>query len=91
LACHQWRLRPGGVRLIGWTDQEFEGLKIKPRASQLTLRTMVLAHLRPGRLPSARPDVNLKAPFDRPELSTLDDAELDEELKRLNPPERKSP
>ncbi|MCH5376809.1 MAG: hypothetical protein JJ992_22815, partial [Planctomycetes bacterium] len=88
LACNAWGLRPGGVRLVGWTDKEFEGLNIRPRASQLMLRTMVLAHLRSGPLVPARPDKNLKAPFDRPEISTWDETGIDETGNGLEAPIR---
>ncbi len=91
LACGPWALRPGGVRLIGWTDQEFQGLTIRPRASQLMLRTMVLAHLRQGPLPPARRDENLKATFDRAEPTPLDETGFDDPLNGLDVPLREMP
>ena len=85
LACGPWSQAPGGFRLVAWTDQEFEGLKIYPRASQSVLRTFVLAELRRGSLPAARPDVNLKAPFDLPLIPAVDETGLDEPARRENP------
>jgi len=78
LACGPWSLAAGGFRLVAWTDQEFAGLTIYPRASQSVLRTFVLADLRRGSLPAARPDVNLKAPYDRPEIPAVDETGLDD-------------
>lgn len=63
LACRSWRLRPGDVRLVGWTERDLPGLTITPRASQQLLRCLVLAHLRRGPWPPAQPDENLKADF----------------------------
>jgi hypothetical protein len=51
-------LRKGDVRLIGWTDSEFKGLDIRPRASQEVFRTLVLSHLRRGALAPPQSDVN---------------------------------
>lgn len=63
LACQRWNLEVGDVRLVGWTERDLPGLTIRPRASQDTVRTMVLVHLRRGPLSPARPDVNLRAEF----------------------------
>ena len=60
LATQRLRLRPGDVRLIGWTDYEPPGLTLSPTAAQTTIRTLVLCHLRRGAIPAARPDVNCK-------------------------------
>ena len=51
-------LRPGDVRLVAWTDDDVPGLSIRPKASQTTVRTMILTHLRYAPLPEPRPDVN---------------------------------
>jgi hypothetical protein len=59
LAARGIRLRPGDVRLVGWTDANFPGLTITPGASQSRTHTLVLVHLRYGPLPSPRPDTNL--------------------------------
>ncbi len=58
LAVDQLRILPEEVRLIGWTDQNFPGLTISPAASQNTVRTLILVHLRQGALPPITPDVN---------------------------------
>jgi hypothetical protein len=50
------RLRPGDARLVGWTDQAVPGLTIHPRASQHTMRTVLVANLRYGPLPPPRGD-----------------------------------
>jgi hypothetical protein len=59
LAAGALVLRPGDVRLVAWSDEAVPGLEITPQASQSTARTIVLANLRYGPLPPARPDVNL--------------------------------
>jgi hypothetical protein len=74
-------LAPGGFRLVGWTDQDFEGLTIYPRASQSVMRTLVLAELRRGSWPAARPDMNLKAPYDRLVFSAEGDGIEEAELR----------
>lgn len=70
LACADAALSDGDVRLVAWTDQPLPGLEIRPQASQETLRTLVLVHLRRGpRLPPQR-DRNLRLdvmdPSDQP-------------------------
>lgn len=75
LACQRGGLKPGDVRLTGWTDQELPGLAISPRASQKVLRTMVLAHLKRGKLPEAQPDTNLLTEM-VPEPAKVDDSEF---------------
>jgi hypothetical protein len=56
LAATQLRLGPGEVRLLAWTDSPLRGVEFRPAASQLTSRTMVLAHLRHGDLPPPEAD-----------------------------------
>ncbi len=63
LATQKLRLATGEVRLIGWTDKDIGGVKITPAASQVTLRTFVVAHLRPGKLPSPGSDTNTKSDY----------------------------
>jgi hypothetical protein len=52
-------MRDGDIRLVGWTAQDPPGLEIHPAASQTDVRVLVVAHLRRGALPPARPDANL--------------------------------
>ena len=51
-------LRPGDVRMVGWTPERLPGVTIRPAASQAMSRTLVLAHLRFGAWPAPRPDKN---------------------------------
>jgi hypothetical protein len=85
LACRRWPLSEGGFRLMAWTDQQFEGLRIQPRASQSVLRTLVLADLQRGAWPPAQPDVNLLRPLQRPEYSTPDDVPSEEPVEQDAP------
>lgn len=75
LASNQWRLQPGDCRLVAWTDQEFPGLSVQPRPSQTLLKTVVIAHLARGDWAPAKPDANLKAPYDRPDELSVDELE----------------
>ena len=61
LACRDASLRAGDVRLVAWTSQSLPGLAIRPQASQESLRTLVLVHLRRHAPPPPRGDRNLKA------------------------------
>ncbi len=61
LASLALRLRPGDVRLIGWTDEHVPGMIIRPAAAQEVRRNLFLVHLRRGELPTPRPDVNCLA------------------------------
>lgn len=61
LACHDRSLQTGDVRLIAWSRQSLPGLSIRPQASQESIRTLVLIHLRRGALPAPQPDRNLNA------------------------------
>ena len=61
LACRDASLREGDVRLVAWTSQSLPGLAIGPQASQESLRTLVLVHLRRHALPPPQGDRNLKA------------------------------
>ncbi|MBC8876920.1 MAG: EF-hand domain-containing protein [Planctomycetes bacterium] len=74
LACQKDGLNKGDVRLAGWTDEDLPGLTISPRASQKILRTMVLVHLKRGKLPDAQPDTNLLTELE-PEPGKIDDLE----------------
>lgn len=53
-------LQPGDVKLIAWTNKKFAGFTLRPRVSQATLRTLVLAHLCYGPDAEPRPDLNTK-------------------------------
>lgn len=60
LASQGVPLREGEVRLVAWTAQPLPGLAIRPQASQESLRTLVLVHLRRHTLPAPRGDRNLR-------------------------------
>ncbi len=57
------------LRLVGWTDQQVPGVSIRPRASQETFRTFLLAHLRYRALGEPQGDVakypEIKAQLDQ--------------------------
>jgi hypothetical protein len=61
LACQDASLRAGDIRLVAWTSQSLPGLAIRPLASQESLRTLVLVHLRRHAPPPPQGDRNLKA------------------------------
>jgi len=60
LACSDALLSDGDVRLVAWTDHALPGLEIRPQASQESLRTLVLVHLRRGLRPPPQRDRNLR-------------------------------
>ncbi|MEQ8785458.1 MAG: hypothetical protein RIC55_04135 [Pirellulaceae bacterium] len=86
LATRRLRLLPGEVRLIGWTDDSLRGVEFHPDASQVTARTLVLAHLRPAELPPARPDVNRNYKR-QPQARTTKDVEEEERSDKAKVPE----
>jgi hypothetical protein len=45
LARDPRRMFPGDMKLIGWTDADLGGIEFRPRPSQSTLRTLVIANL----------------------------------------------
>jgi hypothetical protein len=63
LASEGLKLRRGDWRLIGWTDGAMPGMTILPAAAQETRRTLFIVHLRHGRLPEAKPDINTMFDF----------------------------
>ncbi len=75
LACQRGGLGKGDVRLVGWTDQDLPGLTIRPGASQKVFRTMVLVHLKRGKLPTARRDTNLLTELE-PEPGKIDELDF---------------
>lgn len=76
-------LRPGDMRLIGWTDGELPGMTIQPQSSQSVVRTLVVVHLKQGPLPDPKPDRNV-----RPQVSSLIEEFSDDKDEEL--PEGKS-
>jgi hypothetical protein len=72
LAADRLRLLPGDVRLIGWTDQQLPGMRIRPDAPQNTTYTLVVAHLARGELPPVRPDRNVAEDFIDPSILESD-------------------
>ena len=45
LGLNPAQFAPGDMRLLGWTEQEMEGMEIKPAATQNTFRTLLVDHL----------------------------------------------
>lgn len=84
LAAHRLRLAAGEVRLIGWTDDPLGGVQFRPDASQVTSRTLVLAHLRPAPLPPALPDIN-RDEKSRQEIQAALEDEFDNRLQDSSP------
>jgi hypothetical protein len=81
IAVQQLPLRGGEARLVGWTEQNWDGFSIRPEANQTVTRTLILAHLQPGLLPPAQPDVNLYIDIVADdERRTLTDEDLDESV-----------
>lgn len=66
LASQKLLLFPGDARLVGWTDEELAGVEFSPTAAQTTTRTVVLAHLRRGKLPTVLRDLNVRTDFKSP-------------------------
>ena len=63
LASDGLRLRPGDVRLVGWSEDNLLGMAIRPSSAQEVRRNLFLIHLKRGPLPESRPDVNTVADF----------------------------
>jgi len=63
LAVHPGTARPGGWRLVGWTEQAIAGMKITPEANQNMFRTLLVCHLDHGKLPMPAVDRNHAADF----------------------------
>lgn len=59
LSAGQLQLRPGGARLIAWSDHEMPGVAYSPDAPQVNGMSFVLAHLARGPLPVAEIDKNV--------------------------------
>jgi hypothetical protein len=81
LASDGLRLRPGDVRLVGWSEENLPGMAIRPTSAQEVRRNLFLIHLKRGPLPEPRPDVNTVADFaqDKPkaEIDGNEDAPAD--------------
>ena len=66
-------LRPGDVRLVGWTEENIPGMEVKPAAPQSRTATVVIAHLafgapeEPGRDFNTRYDYTVMPRSMRPE------------------------
>lgn len=80
LAMRKLKMRRGDCRLIAWVDDDFEGLRFEPSASQTAFRGMVLCHLARGPLPAPESDTNcsldVKDPpaEDQSEITNTNDA-----------------
>jgi hypothetical protein len=55
-------LGPMQARLVGWSDAPLPSMKVTPSAPQVTQRTLIVAHLSPGRFPTAKRDKNTRFP-----------------------------
>jgi hypothetical protein len=65
LASQGSALRNGDARLVGWVNEDIPGMTIRPKASQEEVQTLVLTHLKRGRLHDPQRDVNLKVEAQR--------------------------
>ncbi|MBC8355542.1 MAG: hypothetical protein H8E66_26490 [Planctomycetes bacterium] len=76
LASQGLRLRPGDVRLVGWSEEDLPGMAIRPTSAQEARRNLFLVHLKRGPLPEPMPDVNTIADFkeDKPKAE-IDNSE----------------
>ncbi|MCA9122692.1 MAG: hypothetical protein H6822_20780 [Planctomycetaceae bacterium] len=81
LASVGLRLRPGDVRLVGWSADNLPGMAIHPTSAQETRRNVFLIHLKRGPLPVPRPDVNAVADFaqDKPRAEIDDGSESNQD------------
>jgi hypothetical protein len=53
-------LRPGDVRLVGWTEEKIPGMEVKPAAPQSRTATVVIAHLAFGPGEGPKRDFNTR-------------------------------
>ena len=60
LAENSSELRPGDVRLVGWTEEEIPGMEVKPAAAQSRTVTVVIAHLAFGHGEEPKRDFNTR-------------------------------
>jgi len=58
LATDPSRLGIGEMVLVGWTDKLIPGIAVKPKASQVLARTVVVAQLRHANRPEPKRDAN---------------------------------
>lgn len=58
---------PGETRLLAWCSAPIDGVTIEPAAPQVRATNLVIAHLRPGRLPPAERDENSRPAAERME------------------------
>ena len=59
-------LEPGEMRLIGHTDKSIGATRFVPESTQTEQQTLIVVHLKKGKLPPALPDVNAMADFAGP-------------------------
>ncbi len=89
LAENTASLRPGDVRLIGWTAEPIAGMEVRPRAPQQRRLALVLVHLRSGRAGDPQPDENTRWDFSseipRTLRATPDEPDAERETQDLSP------
>jgi len=59
-------LRPGDVRLVGWTEEKIPGMEVKPSAPQSRTATVVIAHLAFGPGEDPKRDFNTRYDYTSP-------------------------
>ena len=73
-------LRPGDVRMVGWTEEKIAGLEVKPAAPQSRAATVVIAHLAFGPGDDPEPDFNTRYDFTTMPLRTMKPAAAADEV-----------
>ena len=64
-------LRPGDVRLVGWTEEKIPGMEVKPAAPQSRTATVILAHLAFGPKEDPKRDLNTRYDYTRPPTRSI--------------------
>lgn len=81
LATRRLRLNPGDVRLVAWSSEDLPGMMVDPASAQVGTHAIVIAHLKRGPLPEARPDQNTSADF----KSYVEETEPDPDAPQVDP------
>ena len=76
IASDPKRLGPNETILVGWSDQLLEGIEAKPRATQVTARTLFVVQLQHADRPDPLRDENCFAVLDRRMKASEDESVL---------------
>ena len=71
LAEDSRELRPGDVRLVGWTEEKIPGMQVKPAAPQSKTATVVIAHLAFGPGEDPKRDYNTRYDYTSPRTRSI--------------------